>query len=124
MPALAIARGLAAGRALLGAAYVVAPRRAGRAWIGSAADELAPTVLTRALGARDVALGAGAIAVLGGGGSARPWFAAQALADATDFTATLAAREALPDRSFALALALAGGSAVIAAALALRPPGR
>ena len=74
-------------------------------------------VLARALGARDLALGAGGLLALREADSdrARRWFAAQGVTDAVDFVATVAARGIpLPARIFAAAMA--AGSAAIAGA--------
>jgi hypothetical protein len=49
-----------------------------------------------------------------GARSARPWFAAHAVADATDLAATVAARDSLPKSGFRFALAMAGASTAIA----------
>lgn len=111
-----LAVGLAANRALFGLGYLVAPERTARGWVGSLAARPEATILTRALGARDLALSLGALNALRDGDSARNWFAAQTLADAADFMATLAARRALPARSVAFALTMAGVSTAIAGA--------
>jgi hypothetical protein len=50
------------------------------------------------------------------GRSLRPWLAASALADATDFAATLLHGRSFPPAGRAAALAIAGGSAIICAA--------
>jgi hypothetical protein len=72
-------------------------------------------VLTRALGARDLALGAGALlAMHDDPRSARPWFAAHAVADGADLAATIAARDGLPRNGFLFALGMAGASTAIA----------
>ena len=110
-----LARGLALNRILFGLGFVLSPRSA-RTWVGVVADDRAASVLIRALGVRDLAMGAGALAALGGRGSARPWFAGQLAADSTDFVATWRVREDLPGPAVAFALAMAAGSAAIAAA--------
>jgi hypothetical protein len=110
-----LARGLAINRIAFGLGYIAAPERTGKSWVGKAAENGGATVLTRALGARDLVLGAGALwAMRDGVGSARPWFAAHAVADATDLAATVAARDSLPRSGFRFALAMAGGSTAIA----------
>lgn len=115
---------LAANRVLFGVAFLAAPSRSARGWIGRAASRDGTQVVTRALGARDVGLGLGALQALGRtGGDPRPWLAAAALADGADFAATLAAREGLPDAGVRFGAAMAGASTVIAVAgaLAARP---
>ncbi|HKH22735.1 MAG TPA: hypothetical protein VKA88_03865 [Solirubrobacterales bacterium] len=110
-----LARGLAINRIAFGLGYIAAPERTGKGWVGKAAEKGGATVLTRALGARDLVLGAGALwAMQRRAESARPWFAAHAVADATDLAATVAARDSLPRSGFRFALALAGISTAIA----------
>jgi hypothetical protein len=94
---------------------VLSPRSA-RSWVGRVAEDPRAGILTRALGVRDLAIGAGALAALANGSSARPWFAGQLAADATDFVATWRVRHELPGPAAVFALAMAAGSAAIAAA--------
>jgi hypothetical protein len=110
-----LAGGLAINRIAFGLGYIAAPERTGSGWIGKPAEKGGTTVLTRALGARDLVLGAGALwAMRQGRDSARPWFAAHAVADATDLAATVAAKDSLPRSGFRFALAMAGVSTAIA----------
>jgi len=110
-----LARGLAINRIAFGLGYIAAPERTGSGWVGNAAKKGGATVLTRALGARDLVLGAGALwAMRKRPESARPWFAAHAVADATDLAATVAARDSLPRSGFRFALVMAGVSTAIA----------
>jgi hypothetical protein len=117
-----LARGLALNRISFGAGLILAPRLYARTWVGAdAADEESTKVFARALGARDLALGAGGLLALRDGDSerARRWFAAQGMTDAVDLVATLAARDLpLPARMFAATVA--AGSTAIAAAYVLR----
>jgi hypothetical protein len=118
-----LATGLAVNRILFGVNFIAAPARAGRTWIGgSAARRPATGVFGRALGARDLALGAGALVALRGGddAAARAWMAAHAVADGVDLLATLAAWRSLPSGPAAFALAMAGGSTAIGVLAALR----
>ena len=119
----AAARSLALSRVGYGAAMAVAPSLVARVWIGGAGarDPRAQT-LARALGARDLALGAGALVALrtGGGSQARGWFSAQALSDTTDLLATLIAGRALPALPRAFTALAAAGSAAVAAGYAAR----
>ena len=55
---------VAAGRVALGLTALAWPSVPARPWVGAAADDLAARVFGRALGARDVALGLGALAAL------------------------------------------------------------
>jgi hypothetical protein len=114
----ALSAALALNRMAFGAGYLAAPERTGRGWIGKAAGNDATKVFTRALGARDLALGAGALQALARGqnGPARLWMAGHLVADATDLAATLAARRSLPRQGFLFATAMAGASTAIALA--------
>src|SRR3954453_24107143 len=113
--ASSLAKGLAANRILFGLGYIAAPQQAGRPGVRNVAKKGGATVLTFRLGARDMVLGAGALwAMRSGSHAARPWFAAHAVADATDLAATVAARDALPESGFRFAAAMAGVSAAIA----------
>jgi hypothetical protein len=60
---------LAFNRVLFGIGYLLAPEQTGSNWIGKAARDPRTSVFTRALGARDLALGAGALAAALGGDS-------------------------------------------------------
>jgi hypothetical protein len=115
--ALAAARGLALGRVALGAGLVLAPARLGRPWIGAVADRPGGQVVLRALGARDVLLGAIVLHLAGRGPAGARAVQAAAVADAADFVATLAARRELPALGSAGVLALAGAAAAAGAAV-------
>jgi hypothetical protein len=112
-----LATALSLNRIGFGLAYVLAPGRAGRGWIGRAARDPATQVFVRGHGARDVALGAGALVTLVQRRTpvARLWLAGQALADGSDVVATLCARRRLPRKGFRFATAMAGASTAIAA---------
>src|SRR5215217_1105805 len=70
----ALSATLAANRVLFGIGYLIWPDRVGSGWIGRSARRPQTRVLTRALGARDLVLGLGALAALrNGGAAARPW---------------------------------------------------
>lgn len=101
----------AGGRVVIGAALMLAPAWAGRRWIGRDAESPAVTVFTRALGARDLALGAGALAALARGQSVRPWALGALIADATDAVATALVRDELPARAGAASLGVAASAA-------------
>jgi len=114
---------VAAGRVALGLAALAWPSVPARPWVGAAADDLAARVFGRALGARDVALGLGALAALqlpaAGPGSASAWVAAGALSDALDVAASLASWRELPRVTRWLVVASAGGAALAGAAAVL-----
>lgn len=105
---------LSLGRVAIGAALAAAPRATGERWIGETANDVRVAIITRGLGARDLAIGAGTALALHSGseGAARSWLAASAIADACDFTAMLTTRDRVPRQSAAATLALAGGAAV------------
>ena len=117
------ATAVAAGRVALGVTALAWPAVPARPWVGAAADDVAARVFGRALGARDLALGLGALAALHGPaaetGSARAWVAAGALSDALDVAASLASWRELPRVTRWLVAASAGGAALAGAAGAL-----
>ena len=114
---------VAAGRVALGLTALAWPSVPARPWVGAAADDLAARVFGRALGARDVALGLGALAALqrpgAEPGSASAWVAAGALSDALDVAASLASWRELPRVTRWLVAASAGGAALTGAAAAV-----
>ena len=115
---------VAAGRVALGLAALGWPSVPARPWVGAAADDLAARVFGRALGARDVALGLGALTAwprhpAAEPGSACAWVAAGALSDALDVAASLASWHELPRITRWLVVALAGGAALTGAAAVL-----
>ena len=114
---------VAAGRVALGLTTLAWPAVPARPWVGASADDLAARVFGRALGARDLALGLGALAALQGPGaepgSAAAWVAAGALSDALDVAASVASWRELPRVTRWLVAASAGGAALTGAAAAL-----
>jgi hypothetical protein len=109
-------KGLAIGRIAFGAAMLVMPEPAVGGWIGRRAASYGGTqTVTRGFGARDLVLGAGALAALGAGRDARDWVAAGALCDVADFVATLTADD-IPAAGRALVLGLAGTAIAVSAA--------
>ena len=116
---------LAAGRVAFGAGLALAPAPFAGVWIGRRAREPRTQVICRGFGVRDLALGAGGLLSLQRNDFGRPrwWFAAQALADATDLVATLAAGPILPPARRRAVAALAGGSAAIGIAAAVTDVG-
>jgi hypothetical protein len=70
--------------------------------------------MVRVTGARDLALGAGALVALQSNVDDRPWSAAHLVADGTDFAATWIARRELARARTTYALFMAGASAAIA----------
>jgi hypothetical protein len=118
--ALAAGRAVAAGRVAAGVTLLLAPGRVSRAWVG----DLGPgaTVLTRAVGIRDLVMGAIALHTVDHPQIGPRWVGTCALADAVDAAASLAARRALPAAG-AVGVPVVGlGAAAVgcAAAVALR----
>jgi hypothetical protein len=121
------ARAVAAARVVLGLTALAWPSVPARPWVGAAADDLAARVFGRALGARDIALGLGALTAMqrpaADRGSACAWVAAGALSDALDVIASLSSWRELPQKGRWLVIASASGAALTGAAgaLAVRP---
>jgi hypothetical protein len=110
----------AATRTAFGLALLAAPRRLGTSWLGPDADREAVHVALRGLGARDIALAAGAAWAAGTDRELRPWLVGTVAGDLVDLGATLAAGDSIPRRARMGTLALAGASALAGAALAAR----
>jgi hypothetical protein len=114
------ATAVAAGRVALGVAALTRPSVPARPWVGASADELGAQVFGRALGARDIALGLGALTALlkpsVSGKAAAAWVAAGALSDALDTAITAGAWPELPPATRWLIAASAGGAAAAGAA--------
>jgi hypothetical protein len=122
------------GRFLFGVAFIAEPNLMERAWIGKQARLPGARVLSRAVGARDLALGLGGLqALTRNDGSARPWLAAAAVCDAVDFGATWTAGRGIPRQARNGVLAVGGVFSLLSAIAALglgrsgdadeRPPG-
>ena len=116
LPKLTIA--FAAGRTAFGIALLAAPGRVGESWLGPVAKERPVHIALRGLGARDVALAAGATWAASRGEGLRPWLIGTAAGDLADLGATLAAGDSIRPRARWGTLALAGSSASAGAALA------
>jgi hypothetical protein len=114
---LALANG--AARCALGITALAVPSGPLTPWVGGAGGTQAVRLLARALGGRDLAIGAGTLLALRRGGTVRGWVEAAGLADAGDVLVTAGAFASLPRRGrwAVLAAATAG---VVAAALTAR----
>lgn len=109
--------GWGAARVLLGVTAITAPPVVSRPWIGRDVHTAGGTVFAKALGVRDVALGAGtAVAALSGRGFPL-WALASAAADVGDTLVTREHWHELP-RTRVVIAALAAGSAAAGVALA------
>ena len=104
------------GRILFGTVFIAEPKVMDQGWIGKQARMPGAQVLSRAVGARDLALGLGGLqAAARNDGSARSWMGAAALCDAVDFGATYAAGRKIPRTARTTVLALAASGAVLSA---------
>src|SRR3954468_5308803 len=101
-----LARSIAIGRLGFGALLVATPGVLARAWIGETGDTPGAQALATAVGARDLALGAGVLGALSRGG-ARPWLIGSAAADFADLVGTLRARKGIPSTSVATLVVIA-----------------
>ena len=113
--AAAVASGV---RVLFGLYMTAKPADVGETWIGETGRYESVTVLTRAIGARDIGFGLGSAAALVGrrDDQAAIWLGVSALGDLIDLGALLAVRDRLPDKSVAMIGPIAAGSAAIMAA--------
>ncbi len=116
---MASARGLATlvagARVAVGAGLLAAPAPTGRPWLGAAAESGGGGAAVRALGARDLVLGALTVAALRGRlgtpGTALTLVAASASCDLADGAALLAARRAVPPAGVATGVVAFGSAA-------------
>ena len=109
---------LALVRVGIGLAAWILPDHLTDPWVGPSTDPKTRAVLSRALGARDVALGAGALLAARNHKGVRGWVEAGGLADAGDLVATLIAFRRLPRLTRWGILAMTGGAVAAAAILA------
>jgi len=117
---LSAAYGIA--RAGFGLFATSAPERLGRSWVGEDASRPGTRVILRALGFRDIALGAGtAEAALRG--DPRGWLAVSMISDLGDLAATVIGRGRIGSRGVAITSAVAGAGALAAGALLLASDG-
>ncbi len=101
-------------RFCFGVVFISRPTIMDEAWIGKQARMPGAQVLSRAVGARDLALGLGGVqAAVRNDGSARQWMGAAAICDAVDFGATWVAGRKIPRSARTSVLAIAAGSTVL-----------
>lgn len=113
------ARWLAYGRMGLGLTAIVAPRLPASPWVGDGeAQRPSVKLMSRGLGARDIALGLGPVLADRHGTARRGWVEAGGLADAGDLAATLVAWRSLPRRSRLVMCGVIAGSMVLSRVLA------
>jgi len=108
------ARALAFGRVAIGSSLMLFPRLSGRTWLGDAVDTPGGQVAIRALGVRDLIMGAIVLHTVDHADVGPRWVATCALADGVDALATAAVRHDLP--RFTGTLLFPVGAALTAAA--------
>lgn len=119
MPASRIAALAVLGlRIVYGAGLLAAPARLSRRWLGDGVERASAQVPLRALGVREILLHAGAGVAAVQGAPLRPWLAASIAGDLSDIAWTAAARRQLPGGALAATAVVAGGSALVSAAVA------
>lgn len=111
---------LAGLRAALGVGLVVAPGTLLRPWVGPVIDRPGARTLARAMGARDAALGVGALLALRHGSGVRGWLEGATLADLGDVAATVIGWRHLPSPGRALVLVSASSAVGLGVWLARR----
>ena len=116
--AVRAAEGLALIRVGIGVAAWIRPDRITDPWVGPTTDPVTRGVLSRALGARDIALGLGALLAARNHRGVRGWVEAGGLADAGDLAATLIAFRRLPRLTRWGLLAVTGAAVASAGVLA------
>ena len=110
----------AISRMAFGAGLLAAPERVASGWIGDDASREPVKIVTRGLGARDIALSAGVLAFIAEEDTLASLLAFTVLCDLGDVAATLAApADALPGNARWGTVAMAGGAAAAGAALAV-----
>ena len=108
--------GFGASRVLFGIVASSVPERIGSTWVGEDAYRESSKVIFRALGLRDIALGAGMIQGATND-QAAPWLAVAMLSDLGDFTATIVSRNRIDPRAVAMTAFLTGSATLTAAGL-------
>lgn len=106
-----LAQGLAVARIALGLTAMTLPDLPLRLWLGRRGHDPAVRLVGRALGARDLALGMGALLSMRHDAPVRGWVEAGGMADAGDFGATLVGFSLLPRVGRWAVLAAAAGGA-------------
>ncbi len=117
-PARTLAVSVLTLRIAYGVALIAAPERLSRRWLGPDSERAPTQVALRGLGAREIIVHGAALAVALRGGPLRGFLAASAAGDLADVAATLAGRAQLPEGSPKATVVVAGGSALLTAAVA------
>ena len=113
-----IARFLSVGRIAIGVGLITAPRLWAPIWVGRDGLSHSARLFARAVGARDVALGTGALLAMSHDAPVRGWLEGAMLADLTDAVATFLERDEVPRFSRPLVYAIGGGAFLAGAAIA------
>ena len=103
-------------RVAYGVGLIAAPERLARRWLGPASAPV--RVPLRGIGGREIAVHGAALVAALTGAPVRPWLAVSIAGDLSDIAATAVAHGDVPDGSVVATLAVAGGSALLSAALA------
>jgi hypothetical protein len=112
-----IARALSIGRIAIGVGLITAPRLWAPIWVGRDGLSGAARLFSRAVGARDIAIGASTLMAMSKGERIRPWVIAAIVPDAVDAIATFIERDEVPRVSRPLVYLMGGGAAVAGAAI-------
>jgi hypothetical protein len=105
-------------RLAFGAGLLAVPERVASGWIGDDAARDPVKIVIRGLGARDVALAAGALACREDPDRLATWLSMTIASDLCDVAATLAVpSDSLPDNARWGTVAMAGGAALAGVAL-------
>ena len=118
MEARDLALGLAGGRIAIGVASLLAPGLVGRAMMGAKGDSGGMRLLLRVVGARDLALGIGALVALDRDAPVRGWLRASAVVDTLDAAGILLVRRHLRPIVFPAAAGAATAGALLSGWLA------
>ncbi len=105
-------------RLAYGVGLIVAPERLTRRWLGPATASAPIRVPLGGIGGREIAVHGAALVAALTGARMRPWLAVSIAGDLSDIAATAVAHDDVPDGSVVATLAVAGGSALLTAALA------
>jgi hypothetical protein len=117
-PTRTLTTAFALGRLAFGAGLLTAPEKLAARWIGADATRPPVKIVLRAVGARDIALSAGALASLRDEDALRLWLGGALISDLCDVVSTLVTPpDVLPANARWGTVALGGGSALIGAAL-------
>ena len=116
----ALTAAFAATRLAFGAGLLAVPDRVAKGWIGADAESEPVKIVTRGLGARDIALSAAVLAFLDDEDTLAALLAFTVLCDLCDVGSTLAAPAgSLPGNARWGTVAMAGGAAAAGGALAV-----